>query len=644
MTRGQKRRVYGSWRSPITAELVAKQSIRFGDLLVDGEVLYWVESRPVEKGRSVIVQHTPDGRTRDVIHAPFSARSRVHEYGGGAFAVSKDVIYFVNFEDQRIYKKEINGVPHPITHEDGKRYADLIVDEISNRLICIQEAHDGTMKDPVNTVVSIDIAGAASPQVLVSGSDFYSSPRISPNGRNLAWLAWNHPNMPWDGTELWFAEIDKAGALVNPCKVAGGFSESIFQPEWSPDNVLYFVSDRNGWWNIYRYTERAVEILVQLEAEFAVPQWVFGLSTYGFVGSDRLACALNQRGVWQLAVIDAKTRKLRLVDTAYNDIAHVRTTHDRIFFYGGSPTEELSVVRHDVSTSRAQLIRRSHESSVDPGYISRPESVEFDTTDGMKAYGFFYRPQNKDYAEPGNELPPLIVITHGGPTSCSYASFDLNIQFWTSRGFAVLDVNYGGSTGFGRPYRERLKGKWGIVDVDDCVNGARHLIEGNSVDGERVIIRGGSAGGYTTLAALTFRDVFKTGASYYGVSDLEALTQETHKFESRYLDSLVGPYPETVRVYRERSPINYVECLSAPVIFFQGLDDKVVPPSQAEKMVRALREKEIPVAYLAFEGEQHGFRKAENLMRCLEAELYFYSRVFGFDSNEAITPVVTDNI
>jgi len=435
---------------------------------------------------------------------------------------------------------------------------------------------------------------------------------------------------------LWIAEVDAAGALANPRKVAGGFSESIFQPEWSPDNVLHFVSDKNGWWNIYRYSGGAAEILVKMEAEFAMPQWVFGLSTYGLIGRDRVACTFNRKGIWQLAMIDVKTRKLQLVDTSYNDITHLRTANDWIVFYGGSPTEGLSVIRHNASTGEARVIRFSEESSVDPGYISIPESIEFDTTDGMKAHGFLYRPKNKDYTESGNERPPLIVITHGGPTSCSYASLDLKIQFWTSRGFAVLDVNYGGSTGFGRPYRERLKGKWGIVDVDDCVNGVRYLMKKNLVDGERVIIRGGSAGGYTTLAALTYRNLFKAGASYYGVSDLAALARETHKFESRYLDSLVGPYPEAKKIYRERSPINYTEHLSAPIIFFQGLDDKVVPPNQAEKMVKALRERRIPVAYMAFQGEQHGFRKAENLKRCLEAELYFYSRVFGFRLREDI--------
>jgi dipeptidyl aminopeptidase/acylaminoacyl peptidase len=612
-------------------------------LFVDNGVLYWVESRPAESGRSVIVEYTPDGTTRDVIQPPFGARSRVHEYGGGAFTVDKGVVYFVNFEDQRIHVKDTRGAVRPITPEDDNRYADLIVDKKRSRIICIQEAHGGAAKEPKNTIVSVDLSGAARPQVLVSGSDFYSSPRMSPNGRQLAWLSWDHPNMPWDGTELWIAQIGKAGALLNPCKVAGGVSESIFQPEWSPDGVLYFVSDKNGWWNIYRHLAGAVERVIELNAEFGIPQWNFGLSTYGFAGRGRLVCSYNQKGIWHLSTIDLKTGKMKQVKTSFTDIAHLRTSGDWVMFYAGSPNEGLSVVKHNLSTAETRIIKRSEESSFDPGYISKPELVEFDTTEGAKAYGFFYRPQNKDYLESQKEKPPLIVVTHGGPTSCSYPSFDLKIQFWTSRGFAVLDVNYGGSTGFGRPYRERLKGKWGVVDVDDCVNGARYLVKKNLVDSERLIIRGGSAGGYTTLAALTFRDVFKAGASYYGVSDLEALAQETHKFESRYLDSLIGPYPEAASIYKERSPINYVQHLSAPVIFFQGLDDKVVPPDQAERMVQALREKGIPVAYIAFEGEQHGFRKADSLRRSLEAELHFYSRVWGqtskFENTSGTTTV-----
>jgi dipeptidyl aminopeptidase/acylaminoacyl peptidase len=639
---GKRTLSYGSWNSPITAEIAARQSVRFGDLMVNGDILYWVESRPVERGRSVIVQHTPDNETRDVLQFPFNARSRVHEYGGGAFAVSKGNILFVNFEDQRIYERDIAGSIHPVTAQGENRYADLIVDELRSRIICIQENHAG--KDIVNRIVSVNITSVQEPSVLVSGNDFYSSPRMSPDNRFLIWLTWNHPNMPWDGTELWIAEINDIGTLSNPHKVAGGIGESIFQPEWSPDGILYFVSDRNGWWNIYRYIAGKIDAVTELDAEFGVPQWNFGLSTYAFTGINRLVCIFNQKGICHLASVDTKTRKIKIMETAYTDMSHIKTIGDRAVFYGGSPTEGLSVVMYNLSNGATDIVRRSVESPFETGYLSSPELIEFDTTGGLKAYGFFYRPQNMKYVGPETERPPLIVVTHGGPTACSHPSLDLKIQFWTTRGFAVFDINYGGSTGFGRPYRERLKGEWGVVDVDDCVNGAIYLVNRGLVDGEKLIIRGGSAGGYTTLAALTFRDLFKAGASYYGVSDLEALAKETHKFESRYLDSLIGVYPETARIYRERSPINYPECLSAAVIFFQGLDDKVVPPDQAEKMVRALRAKKIPVAYVAFEGEQHGFRKADNLKRSLEAEFYFYSRVLSFELTENIAPVAIDNI
>ncbi len=642
MIRKRNIRAYGSWPSPITAEVVAKQSVRFGDLFVDGDDIYWSESRPSEKGRSVIVRCKPGGKAHDIIPAPFSARSRVHEYGGGAFAVSKGAIYFVNFDDQRIYRKNPKEIPHALTPSNGNRYADLIIDETRNRLICVQETSLGS--ETVNSIVSIDISSGVSSQPLIAGSDFFSSPRLSPDHKRLAWLSWNHPNMPWDSTELWVADIEASGSLIHHRKVAGGDAESIFQPEWSPGNVLFFVSDRNDWWNIYHYTDEGSEPLIELDAEFAMPQWVFGLSNYGFIGADRIACAFNRKGIWQLATINIKTRELVPIETGCNDITHLRTLNEWIVFYGGSPTEDLSLMMHNTMTAEKRVIWQPRAVHIDTRYVSNAQSIEFTTTGAKNAYGFFYPPENRDYVGPGNELPPLIIVTHGGPTSCSYASLDLKIQFWTSRGFAVFDVNYGGSTGFGRPYRERLKGNWGVVDVDDCINGAKYLVRKNMVDGDRVIIRGGSAGGYTTLAALTFRDLFKAGASYYGVSDLESLARETHKFESRYLDGLIGPYPEAQERYRERSPINYVDRLSAPVIFFQGLEDRVVPPDQAEKMVGALRERKIPVAYLVFEGEQHGFRKAENLRRALEAELFFYSRVFGFELSETITPVEIENL
>jgi dipeptidyl aminopeptidase/acylaminoacyl peptidase len=478
----------------------------------------------------------------------------------------------------------------------------------------------------------------------VSGNDFYASPRISPDGSRLAWLTWNHPDMPWDGTELWVGAFQADGTVGDSILVAGGQDESIFQPEWSPDGVLYFVSDRTGWWNLYRWQGEQSEPLVEMEAEFGLPQWVFGMSTYAFESPQRIFCTYTGQGIWHLASVDTGTGQLTPVNCPYTSISGLRARDGQVVFAGGSATQLPAIVRYDVRTGRYQELARSGEATIDAGYISVPESIEFATEHGDSAFAFFYPPRNQDYVGLAGERPPLMVISHGGPTGATSNTLNLTIQYWTSRGFAVLDVNYGGSTGYGRAYRERLKGRWGVVDVDDCVNGARYLVKHGLADDERMIIRGGSAGGYTTLAALTFRDVFAAGASYYGVSDLEMLARETHKFESRYLDRLVGPYPEQREIYLERSPLHCAERLSCPLIFFQGLEDEIVPPNQAEMMVAILRRKGYPVAYVPFEGEQHGFRRAENIKRALDAELYFYSMIFDIELPEPIDPIEIENL
>ena len=524
------------------------------------------------------------------------------------------------------------------------RYADGVIDNRRNLIYCVREDHTVGGRDATNTLVKINLAGETCGEVIVSGKDFYSSPRLSPDGNRLAWLSWDHPNMPWDGTELWVGELTETGQIANAEIAAGGKSESIFQPEWSPGGVLHFVSDRSGWWNLCRLSAGGIESLCEKEAEFAAPQWAFRMSTYAFESEHRIICTYCDRGNWQLASVDAAARKLEPIDVPYTEIHSVRTASGRAVFCGGSPTVSMSTVCVDLETREASLLRRSSSVEVDEGYLSIPQQVEFPTENGLTAHAFFYPPTNRDYEAPANERPPLIVISHGGPTSATTTTLKLNIQYWTSRGFGVLDVNYGGSTGYGRAYRERLNGQWGVVDVDDCANGARYLVERGEADGNRLIIRGGSAGGYTTLAALTFRDVFKAGASYYGISDLELLEQDCHKFESRYNNSLVGPYPERKKLYWERSPIHFTDRLSCPIILFQGLEDKVVPPNQAEMMYAAAVKKGLPVAYVPFEGEQHGFRKAENIKRSLDGELYFYSRVFGFDLAEAVEPVRIENI
>ncbi len=640
---GKQTAPYGSWRSPITSDLIVSETIGLGTIAQDRGDLLWLETRPTEAGRNVIVRRSADGHVRDVTPAPFSARTRVHEYGGNPFAVADGVVVFSNDADQRVYRQTYGAQPQPITSAGPQRYADGMVDGKRGRLICVCEDHAGG-GEPTNTIATLDLEGDDQAQVLVSGHDFYSSPCLDPDGRQLAWLAWNHPNMPWDGTELWVASLAEDGALSEAHRIAGSDIESVFQPQWSPDGALYFVSDRSGWWNLYRWRAGRIEPIVEMEAEFGLPQWVFGMSTYAVVSPRRLVCSFNERGVWQLAIVDTATRGLARVDTPYSDIGGLRAAGRQVVFTAGAAGEPAGIVTFDPDSQQMQILRRSSNVDIDPGYISRPEQIAFPTIGGKTAYGIHYAPHNRDYAAPAGTQPPLIVECHGGPTAAASTTLNLKRQYWTSRGFAVVSVNYAGSTGYGRAYRERLNGQWGIADVEDCIAAARYLIDQGKVDEARVAISGGSAGGYTVLCALTFHDLFKAGASYYGISDLEALAHDTHKFESRYLDRLVGPYPEQRELYRARSPIHFAERLSCPVIFFQGLEDRVVPPNQTERMVEALRSRAIPVAYLAFEGEQHGFRQAANIKAALDAELYFYSQVFGFELAEPLPSIAIENL
>jgi len=634
---------YGAWRSPFSADMVAGESVRFGDLAVDGADVYWIEGRPQENGRCVVVRRGADGGTEDVTPASVNVRTRVHEYGGGAFTVREGIVYFVNFADQQVYRQPAGGTATLLTRSPDSRYADLTVDARRGRLICVREDHDAAGGEVRNRLVSIDLASGAE-TVLVQGADFFSNPRLSPDAARLAWVAWNHPQMPWDGTELWMTELGEDGGVDGASRVAGGTSESVFQPEWSPAGVLTFVSDRTGWWNLYVLDGEAPRNLCETEAEFGLPQWVFGMSTYGYAGAERIVCTVNAKGLWRLATLEAATGRLARIDSVFTQVSSMKCAPGAAFFVGGSPSAPPCVARLDLDSGRIEVVRSACADAPASDSLSAPEAIEFPTAGGATAHAFFYPPCSAEFAGPAQERPPLIVKSHGGPTGAATASLSLEIQYWTSRGFAVVDVNYRGSTGFGREYRNALRGAWGVADVEDCVNAARHLAAQGRVDGERLAIRGGSAGGYSTLCALTFHDDFKAGASYYGVSDLEALARDTHKFESRYLDLLVGPYPERRDVYRERSPIHYAERLSCPLILLQGLEDKIVPPDQSEKMFDALRGKGIPVAYLTFEGEQHGLRQSANISRSLEAELCFYGAVFGFPVMGPATPLAIENL
>ncbi len=642
---------YGTWPSPLTAADIVAAGVGLSQPRFTGPHIYWLESRPTEGGRNVVVRRGPDGRCEDVNAAPLNARTRVHEYGGGDYLVLDDgSVLLSDFADQRLHRVGGQGAAQAVTAHEGDaalRYADAVQDPQRARVLCVREDHRGG-GEPLNTLVAITLADGVQ-TVLHAGRDFYAAPRLSPDGCQLAWLAWDHPHMPWDAAELWLAEADAEGRLPSPRRIAGGDGVAIVQPEWSPDGRLHYLSDATGWWNLYRHSDEAAAPLVALEAEFGRPAWQFGGSSYAFDGPGRIVCSYLRGGMAQLALVDTASGTLRDLDTPFNTIGHLRAAGGCALFMAASAHDAGGLYLMDLASAHLELLRAASSLKLDAGFVSAAQAITFATPSvpgepSAVAHGFFYPPQNADCAAPPGDKPPLLVMSHGGPTSMAAPALSARIQFWTSRGIAVLDVNYGGSSGYGRAYRQRLAGRWGVVDVLDCIAGAQHLVQQGRVDGARLAITGGSAGGYTTLAALAFHDVFRAGASHYGIGDLEALARDTHKFESRYLDQLVGPYPAQAALYRERSPIHHTQGLSCPVIFFQGLEDRVVPPNQAEAMVQALRVKGVPVAYLPFAGEQHGFRQAHNMRRALEAELVFYGRVFGFTPAGDLEPVPIDNL
>jgi dipeptidyl aminopeptidase/acylaminoacyl peptidase len=623
----------GTWSSPITAARVAA-GVRpvSAPRIVDGRLL-WLQSLPEEGGRIAVA--TADGV---LTPSPFNVRSRVHEYGGGAYAAAGDTVWFSNHADNLVYVQRGGAAPAAITAVGTQRHADLELDGRHRRLIAIRE-HHGATGEPRNSIVALALDGSGS-TTLAEGADFYASARVSPEGRRLAWLTWSHPNMPWHGTELWLAAFADDGSLVHSRRVAGGPAESVCQPVWAPDGRLYVVSDRSGFWNLYRLEVGGLVPVCPMDAEFGVPQWVFAQSSYGFAGPHEIIAACRENAISRLVRIDVRSGQATTIATPFEDIGELRVADGQVMVEAGSPTMPACIATISMADGRVDVLARSADDLPPASVLSVPRAISFPSAGGRTAHAFHYAPRNAGYRMPDGERPPLIVISHGGPTAMASNTLKLATQFWTSRGFAVLDVNYGGSTGFGRAYRQLLSGQWGIVDVEDCVAGARDLVDQGLADGQRLAIRGGSAGGYTTLAALAFHDVFKAGASYYGVGDLRALDADTHKFESRYTTDLLAALPERERLYAERSPIHAAHRLSCPVIFFQGLDDKVVPPAQAATMVAALRAQGIAVAHLEFEGEGHGFRKKETVQRTLEAELSFYAQVFGFEPADEIERVM----
>ncbi|MCB1735493.1 MAG: S9 family peptidase [Gammaproteobacteria bacterium] len=628
----------GTWKSPISASDVADSGVSLSSLtVVDGRA-NWLERRPLEGGRSVLVS-ARDGRLTELSAAGFSIRSRVNEYGGAPYCLHGDTLWFCNDADQRIYRQAAGDAPVPLTPAQPHRYADLTFDAWRNRLLAIREDHTRDDHEPANAIVAIAPDGTLT--TLIDGADFYASPVFSPNGRQLAWLSWNHPDMPWDATALWLADIDASGLPQNARQVAGGPEESIFQPQWSPEGQLHFVSDRSDWWNLYRIDAQRQTPLCPMNAEFGRPQWVFGMSAYGFTAHGDIVACYSRDGRWHLTRIDADGH--HDYDLPYDDIQELRVGGDQVWLLAAAADCLPGIIEIDVRDGRHQRLAHGGSAGLETAMIAIPEAFSFASGKAM-AHAFYYPPTHADFAPLPNEAPPLIVKIHGGPTAATSTALNPQIQFWTSRGFALVDVNYRGSTGYGRRYREALHGEAGIADVEDCINAARHLIAAGRADANRCLIRGSSAGGFTALAALTFHRFFRAGASYYGIGDLSALARDTHKFEARYIDRLVAPWPEGEALYRARSPLEHVAQLAAPVIFFQGLDDKVVPPNQAEDMVNALVRKGLPVAYLTFEGEAHGFRRAETLIRTLEAELSFYGQVLGFEPDDDIEAVAIRNL
>ena len=692
---------YGSWATPITSELVVRAAAGLGGVALDGDAVWWSELRPEEGGRTQLVRWLA-GETADALPDGVNARTAVHEYGGGAWWVRDGRVWFTDWADQRLYTLDAvagpAGVaPVPLTAPPavprGDRWADGDVSPDGRWLVVVREQHSapvaGEAVEAVNEIVVVDTTGELEPRVLVSGADFVSDPRFSPRGDQLCWLQWQHPDMPWDGTELCVAGLrwsDVGPGITRPEVVAGaptssasgvelgagaatgsgsgaGRGESVFQPRWADDGALWFVSDRTGWWNLYRWLPDAsglggsgrVEVMVEVDGEIGVPQWVFGQSRYAFLDDGNVVFAFQRDGVDHLAVRTADGGVDDL-DVPYTSIASVEADGHHVVFVGASATAEPAVVRLRLRMrldkagagvlGAPELLRRPRELDLDKAWFSVPESLSFPTTGHRTAHALFYPPTNPSVEGPDGELPPLLVLIHGGPTAAARPMLQLGTQYWTSRGFAVVDVNYGGSTGYGRAYRDQLLGNWGVVDLDDCEAAALSLADDGRVDPDRLCIRGGSAGGYTTLAVLAFRDTFAAGASHYGVADLEALAVETHKFESRYLDGLIGPYPAARDVYVERSPIHHLDGFDRPLAVFQGLEDEIVPPNQSEAIVDALRSRGVPVTYVAFEGEQHGFRQAANIRRALDGELSFYAQVFGFTlpTGEDIAPVQVDNL
>ena len=631
---------YGSWPSVIGAASVVEGSRGLGSLSYDNGSLYWLESRPEEGGRTTIMRWKEGGEPQEILPAPWYARSRVQEYGGGAVLVSDGVLWFSNFADQRLYRLVPGEKPVAITPEADLRFAGCVMDQTRNRLICIREDHR-VLGEAHNTLVALPLEGMSEGEVLFDDSDFVSAVKLSHDGSRIAFTSWRHPNMPWDNTSLWSAGFDARGQFTGLTLHNEGESESVINPQWSAKAQLYAISDRDNWWKIYKVEgQEFTPINSGLDqVEIGGPDWAIGQDFYHLLANGNMLVQVMKGGVEYAAILDPVQESTKALSLESASITDILPVGDRLYIINAATDHPSELLATNMAGKIQSVIRTSSDFALDPAWVPKYQLVSFPSGRGATAHGIYFPPTNPDVSAPVGETPPLIVSVHGGPTGVTTPAFKLSHLYWTSRGFAVLDLNYRGSTGFGRKYRRSLYGQWGVADVEDAVAGATWLAEQGLADPKRLLIRGGSAGGYTTLAAHAFHDAFAAGASYYGISDLEALATDTHKFESRYLDQVIGPYPERKDLYKARSPINYLEGFSAPLLLLQGLDDPVVPPNQSQMIFEALKSKGIPTAYLAFEGESHGFRKAKNQIRSLEAEFYFYSKVLGFEPAEELPPV-----
>ena len=639
---------YGAWPTPVTSELVVRAARLPNGLALDGDDVWWSEGRPAEGGRAAILRRSADGSVDEILPDPWNARTAVHEYGGGAWWVVDGVLWFADWATQRLHRVAADGEPVALTPEPavprGLRYADGRLSPDGTTLLCVQEEHHADGSEATNTIVRLAAHTPSRPEMVVRGPDFVADPRWRPDGKAFCWLEWDHPDMPWDATRL---VVDEGGVRT---VVAGGDKrESVCQPTWADDGSLWFSTDRTGFWSLYRWTPSSgVEVMVDLGRDIGFAQWVFGETCFALLGDDRVAFVVSSDGIDRLAVREVGGLVHHL-DVPHTLVQALCAADSALTYIGASPSTEPHVVRVPLVNGGAgpvEVLVPPRDLGLDASWFSSPEAIEFPTAGGGVAYALLYQPTNPEAVAPAGDRPPLLVMIHGGPTSSARPMLSLGKQYWTSRGFAVADVNYRGSTGYGRAYRELLQGEWGVADVEDCAAVCRFLVERGDVDPARLCIRGGSAGGFTTLAALAFTDEFAAGASHYGVADLGVLAAETHKFESRYLDGLVGPWPAARAVYEERSPIFHTDRIDRPLAVFQGLDDPIVPPNQAEMIVEAVRAKGVPVAYLAFEGEQHGFRQAQNIRAALDGELSFYAQVLGFDlpPSEGIDPIAVDNL